>query len=165
MSVKTVLQVDIKATEARADDLGNAEKIHAFVKSLTMATGTSASQSDKVWSDRRSLAATTEELDLAAGLTGALGDSLTFAKVTLIAIHNRNTTAGEVLTLGGAAANGFETMFGAAGDKIKIGPNGWLILFSPVDGFAVTADTADLLKLDAGAATISYDIIIVGRSA
>lgn len=52
-----------------------------------------------------------------------------------------------------------------ATDIVHVGPGGILILTSPVDGYAVTAATGDILKIDSGAATINYTIVIWGRSA
>lgn len=165
MALRTVLELNIKAHEKRSDDLGEAAKLHEFVKSLTMATGTGANQSDVVFSDRRTLAATSEDFDLVGALTGALGGTVSLAEVTLIAIHNTSSTAADVLSIGGAAATQFAAPFDAADNEIKVGPGGLFLLTNPIDGFACAAGTTDLLKIDAGAKTITFDIIVIGRSA
>ncbi len=79
-------------------------------------------------------------------------------------IKNLSTT--QTLTIGGAAANAWAAWFGAANDVVKIGPGGWLAFGEPV-GFAVTADTGDLLKIANGAAgdPADYIIAIIGTSA
>lgn len=128
--------------------------------------GTTANKADLVWSAKgRSLAATTENIDLAGGLTDEFGNTITFAEITAIYIHNKNTTAGETLTIGGAGANTF-LLFADATDKFVIDPDGKFFFDSPsAAAKAVTAGTGDILLIDAGAATITYDIVIVGRSA
>jgi hypothetical protein len=140
--------------------------VHALTHVLDMVTGTGASQSDLVWSDTRSLVATSESIDLAGTLTSQLtGATVTFAEVTAIIIRNNATTTAYKLLVGGAAANQFINWVAAANDIVHIGPGGIFVLTSPVDGFAVTAGTGDILKIDSGAVTISYSIVVIGRSA
>lgn len=147
--------------------IGLPKQDHRWEMLLSMLSGTSNSQSDVVWSDTRTLAATSEDLDLAGSLPAPLDPSgtVTFAEVTLIAIRNKSTTSTEILSVGGAAANQFINWVGDATDIVKIGANGVLLWTAPVDGAAVTAGTGDKLKIDSGADTITYDILIVGRSA
>ena len=111
------------------------------------------------------MAATVENLDLAGGLTDAFGVTLTFAKIKAIAIHNLSVTPGEVLKIGGHASAAFP-LFDNATDIYPLGPNGIFFIWEPsLAGKVVTATTADLLKIDSGAATIQYDIVIIGTSA
>ncbi|MCI0351567.1 MAG: hypothetical protein L0Z53_19260 [Acidobacteriales bacterium] len=131
----------------------------------SLASGTGLDQCDLKFHDRRTLSATTEELDLAGSLTDAFGQTITFAKVKGILIHNRNTTAGQTLIIGGAAANAFP-LFTDVTDKYTLGPDGKFLAWEPsLAGKAVTAGTGDKLKLDAGANTVTYDIVIFGTSA
>lgn len=132
----------------------------------TLSDGTGAiDTADLVWSDRRSLASTTENLDLAGSLTDSFGATITFARIKMIAIHNRNTSVGHTLTVGGAASNAFP-LFADTTDKYAIGPDGVFLIWEPsAAAKAVTASTGDILKIDAGSNTISYDIIIIGSSA
>lgn len=132
--------------------------------SLTNGTG-AVDTADIVWSDTRTLAATTENLDLAGSLTNAFGATITFARIKGIIIHNKNSSVGAVLTVGGAASNAFP-LFSDTSDKYPIGPDGVFLVWEPsAAAKAVTASTGDILKMDSGAATITYDIIIVGSSA
>jgi len=48
---------------------------------------------------------------------------------------------------------------------VNVGPDGYLLVWSPIDGYAVTATSADILQIDPGANTIAYDIVIIGTSA
>lgn len=155
----------INVTDAKAA-VGSGQAVDNFAATARTAftIGTGSGAVDVMWRDQRQLVGTSEDLDLAGVLTNQFGAVATFAKVRGIYIRNTETGAGKTLSVGGAAANQFLTPFGAADDKVKIGPGGVLMLTSPVDGFAVTAGTGDKLKIDAGAQTITYEICIVGTS-
>lgn len=138
-----------------------------FSDTQQYADGTALDQADIIWIDKdRILNATTEEIDLSGSLSDVWGDGVVFAKVNGLYIHNKQTTAGETLKVGGAAANAF-LLFDDATDIYTIGPDGTLFISEPsLAGKAVTAGTGDLLKLDAGAtANLTFDIVIWGRSA
>lgn len=140
----------------------------AVVKSFAMAfsSGTGSNAIDVWFSDDRSLAAASEGLDLSGTLTNAFGSTVSQVEVRFLLIYNSSTT--DVLLVGGAAANqAYAGLFAATNDIITIGPSGFLLWYSPLDGkgLTVAAGTADQLKIDAGAATISYSIYIGGVSA
>lgn len=137
---------------------------HLWEMLLSMATGTSNSQSDKVWSDTRTLASTSEDLDLAGSLLDIEGNAITFAEVTLMAFYNTNTTSGNLLKIGGASSNQFINWVANSTDIVNVGANGILIVSAPVGGWAVTAGTGDKLKIDSPSATVTYNVLIVGRS-
>jgi len=128
------------------------------------ADGTASDQCDVVWQDQRTLNATSEDLDMAGSLTDSRGNTVTFADVKVIAIENTNTTAGQDLTFGPATANGVSTIFGATTESITIRAGGTLVLDAPKDGYAITTGTADLVEIDAGANTVTYNIILMGTS-
>ena len=134
-----------------------------FTYSKPYTDGSAIDQCSQVWIDKaRNLNATTEEIDVAAALTDAYGSVVSFAKIKVIYIKNLNTVAGETLKVGGAAANAF-LLFDDATDIYTIGPDGVFFISEPsVAAKTVTAATGDLLKLDAGAANINYDILIAG---
>jgi hypothetical protein len=164
MALTGSLQSVVSATETKASGLIPSASASLRVdKTVSLENGTGANQADVLWQDQRTLTATSEELDLAGILAGIYGPTLTFAKVKGLYIENTNIATGAVLTVGGAAANAFVNWVGDVTDKIKIGPGGHLQLASPVDGYAVGA--GDKLKIDAGAATIIYKIVILGTSA
>lgn len=130
--------------------------------------GTGAGQANRVFADRRQLAASANEsLDLAGGLTDALGATITLAKVRALLIEadagNTNT-----LVVGGAAANAFASLFGDATDKIVVRPGGLVLIVAPdATGYAVTAGTGDLLQVaNGGAGTpVTFDITVIGATA
>jgi hypothetical protein len=126
--------------------------------------GTGSGQADLIFRDQRTLTTgANEELDLAGGLDDPFGVALTFATVKAILIENLSTT--QTLTIGGSASNQFINWVGDATDVIKIPPGGFFALTAPAAGYAVTADTGDLLKVtnSAGASCV-YNIIILGTS-
>ena len=169
VSLRTTLEV--KATETGSGALGIPVKVHVFnhegaagANFRVFATGTGSNQQDLVHSDTISLAGATTGLDVAGGLTDAFGTAITMVEVTSITIVNNSTTTTEVVTIG-AATNPLLNWIAASGDGVVIGPGGVFHISSPIDGFAVTAGTGDILTLDPGADTISVDYIICGRSA
>ena len=165
MSLATTLNLTIQGDHKKTMEIVPSIRDN-LNKSYTdsMATGTATDQSDVLWHDQRSLAATSETIDLAGTLTNAFGETVTIADLRCLVIKNNNTTAGHDLTIGGAAASAVSSIFGSTTDTITVQADGALLLWAPKDGYAVTSATADLIKIDAGAATVSYDIIMIGTS-
>jgi len=164
-TLATKINIVLSAAYEDTDDIDPRLGSLAFAIADSLADGTADNQADLFFADRRTLTATSEDLDLAGSLTDAKGNTLTFVEIVAILIHNRSTTATEKLAVGGAAANQFINWVANSSDIVNIGPDGILLLWSPVDGYGVTAGTGDLLKIDAGSDTIIYDILLVGRSA
>lgn len=177
MAVSTRVQILLRAFESQVRDLGTASMPHlmeyptpAVNSGLSdFASGTGDYQFDRVWSDERTLTSTSETLDLSGSLTSQLdGSTVSFVEVGGILIYNSAATAAAVLTVGGAASNqAYAGLFGASADKIKVGALGMLMWIAPMDGggLTVTNSTADQLKIDSGSSTITYKIVILGRSA
>lgn len=164
-TLTSALKLILTHTYQNGLDLSNPVDDLRIDLSATMANGTSTNQADMVWHDRRTLVATSENIDLAGSLTSVFGATLTFATCKALLINNRTTTAGATLTVGGAAANAFSAIFADATDKLIIQPGGCALFFAPRTGYTVTAATGDILKIDAGAATVEYDIYILGTTA
>lgn len=146
-------------------DLSNPVDAARIDLSADLADGNAAGQANQVWHDRRTLIAASELINLsgtgANAKTNAFGETVAFTTVKGLVIHNRTITAGANLIVGNASA-AFVTPFNAASSRVNVYPGGLLMLFAPNTGYAVTGTTADDLKLDAGAATIEYDIYIIG---
>ena len=159
------LDLTLRGTYANVLDLLTASANFSVGKSDEMSNGTGAvDTSDLLFTDTRTLATTSESLDLAGGLTDSFGNALTFARVKCLLIHNKSTTVGQTVTIGGAASNQF-LLFADATDKYVLGPNGIFLFWEPsAAGKVVTASTGDLLKIETSA-SISYDIVIIGSSA
>ena len=130
---------------------------------LTLTHGTAAGMANQTYHAQRTLAGSAnEELDLAGVLTDVFGNTITFTKVKALFIQNTHAT--NVLIVGGAASNGFATLFADATDKINIRPGGFLLLgATDATAYAVTAGTGDKLKLENSAAgSLVYNIVIIG---
>lgn len=135
--------------------------------SLTMATGIATGLADLLYAGTRTLAlSTSEDLDLAGGLTDVFGATLTFVKIKMIYISAAAANTNTVV-VGGAASNQFVGPFGASTHTIAIQPGATMKFIHPLTGWAVTAGTGDLLKvLNGGAGTsVTYDLVICGTSA
>lgn len=149
-----------------AADLGNPKQSLNVNAILDLVTGTGAGEADLVFADTRTLtASSTENLDLAGGLTDSFGAAITFAEIVAIVVKPAAANANNVL-VGGAASNGFTTPFGDATDVVKVAPGGVFVLTNDA-GYAVTASTGDILKIANGGSgsAVTYDIILIGRSA
>jgi hypothetical protein len=158
----TLLHTKIASVLSAALALSTAQSSLAYEQNDVLNSGTGANQASEVFHDSRTLlSGANEVLDLNGVLSDALGVIVSFTKVKILLIRNKGTT---VLTVGGAATNGFISPFGTATDTVKVQPGGMLVLFAPdVNGYGVTAATADQLKIaNAAGASCTYDIVIVG---
>jgi hypothetical protein len=168
MTLQSKLTIAAAAALTASLDLGVARAPLDFKHVLDLADGTGAAQADLLWHDQRTLAASgSESLDLAGGsLTDALGTALTFARVKglIVAAAAGNTT--EVL-VGGAATNAWASWVDAADNEVVVRPGGVVALLAPGTGYAVTADTGDLLQIanSSSGTSVTYDIVIIGASA
>jgi hypothetical protein len=164
-----MLAVSAYAELTSALDLGTGSAKQSLSRSMSLGNGTAAGKADKVFSDRRTLAASaTEDLDLAGVLLDAFGAAITFARVKglLIAAAAGNTNN---VVIGAAASNPWSTLLSATG-TVVLRPGAFLAVGTGVadaTGYAVTAGTGDLLKIaNSGAGTsVTYDIHIIGASA
>ena len=167
-AVSGVAKIEVTATQQDTLDLGttsfplNDEAAELF----TFANGILANQINEMFSDQRTLAdGVSEEIDLSGSLTNALGTSIVFNAVKVLQIIIKSGVAN--LKVGGAAANGWVTMFDDPTDKLIVrGGGGGFLIFAPdVIGYDVTAATADLLKIEhdgSDSADIVYNIYIGG---
>ncbi len=158
------LKFDTKLVKT-ANDAIIADDPYLVDWTLTLTNGTGANQASQQWHDRRTiLASSNDDLDLAGVLTNAFGVTLTFTKIKAIGIKANAANANDVV-VGNAAANGVSTIFGATTHTLKIKPGGIMILTAPdVNGYGITAATADILRIANGGAgsSVTYDIVIVG---
>lgn len=159
----------IHVRHSGSPDFGTSTYIHEGTELLAdqLLTGTGDGQADVVFVDQRTISASSsEELDLAGSLTDPLGGSAVFAEVAAIEVRAAAGNTNNVV-VGGAASNAFVGPFGAADNTIAVPPGGVLVLYHPGGGWAVTAGTGDLLQVanSGSGSTVTYDIVIVGRSA
>jgi hypothetical protein len=169
LTARLSVKVDAKFTQVTA----LAETVDPVLKEYTaiLASGTGAGQADKFWRAQRTLAASAnEDLDLnGATFEDAFGTALAFVKVKGLLVAAAAGNTNNVL-VGGAAANGFVSWVGAATDKVVLRPGAFFMLCAgqaDATGYAVTAATADLLRVanSAGGTSVTYDVYVVGTSA
>lgn len=167
MALTSSIKATISATESSALDLGSRSFPVNVARAITLATGTGNGQSDVIFSDQRTLTASaTENLDLAASLTGAFGNTLTFARLKAILVYaaTGNTNNVNVIREG---TNGVP-FFLALADGVAVRPGGvFLLACSDATGYVVTAGTGDLITFtNSGAGTsVTYDVVLIGASA
>lgn len=164
MALSTTISLSVKALLSGATDLAQTVSPHILNFATSWASGVGASQSDIVWGDERTIAASgTDDLDLSGSLVGALG-TVVFARVKLLVVIASAGNTNNVV-VGGAASAQFVGPFGAAAHTIAVPPGGPFLIGNPsAAGWAVTATTADLLRIaNGGAGTgVTYKILIIG---
>jgi hypothetical protein len=146
-------------------DLVTPQALQQFVYDLTLTSGVGLNQANVIWSDRRTVnASTTDSLDMAGSLTDALGQAFTPARVKAIGLKLPSNAAQNV-ALTRPASNGVPFLT-AAGDSIPVAPGGLALLVWPTAaGIVVTASTGDLIDVVNGAGSaVTYDIVIIGGS-
>lgn len=158
------LKITASGTLAKDTDLASLTQVLNYSQTYTLANGTSADQANMMWADTRTLtASSSENLDVYGGLTNAFGDTISFTRLKGIIIFAAATNTNNVL-LGGDSAS-VASIFSNINDIAIIRPGGFLALCSPdATGYAVTATTADILKVanSAGTTSVTYDIILIG---
>lgn len=163
----TRLMLELTANLSAALELSAVSAPLNYRKQIALDNGTGAGKADKIFHDRRTIAASSSEsLDLAGSLTDPLGSTITFARVKGLLIAAASSNSNNVV-VGGAAENGFDTWVGDASDEVVIRPGGLLALFATdATAYAVTASTGDLLQIaNSGSGTsVTYDIVIIGAS-
>ena len=145
----------------------------SYTKSLT--SGTSASQADRFYAISSTLAGgATSNVDLAGSLVDVFGNTITFARIKVIYVELTADTTSTGLSVGGhataALANWITSTDSLANDApaVKIRNGGcFLLACTDATGYAVTATTADILKLTNldGTNTATYKLALVGASA
>lgn len=169
MGMSSALSLAATVTQTKALDLTTTTDPLQFRRAVSLTDGTAAGQANKVFHDRRTLAASaTEDLDLSGVLLDAYGAAITFARVKGLFISAAAGNTNNVI-VGNATSNGWATLLSATG-TVTLRPGASFAAIAGVadgTGYAVTAGTGDLLKVanSAGSTSVEYDIVIVGASA
>lgn len=143
-------------------------------QAIAFSFGTGTGQCDQVWSDQRSLApSASERLDISndnqgthVALTNPFGDVVDFTKIAGIFI--RNTSSAASISVGGDSTYDLTTLFGANGDKVNIGPGGYMLISQGNSGstyYAVAGSEVLQINNNDGTYTANYEITIWGVSA
>lgn len=165
-SLRTQVQLLVKADLTDTVGLSEVSAPVVLQQLLNLTNGVGAGQADMVWTDQRTLtASSTEDLDLAGGgLTDAFGTAFEPAKVRLIVVTAAGANTNDVVLFGDAASVPF---LSTAATTVSVPPGGFIVLATPnLAGVAVTPTTADIVQVaNGGAGTgVDYDIVIIGTS-
>lgn len=165
--LSTTLQFTLSGSWVDSQDLSTVTDAIALNLDDQFSDGTGLDQADIMWHDERTLAATSETLDVTALTRTILGSTNTvnFARIKGLVIRNTTTTAGSKLTVGAAASNAWTGWTSVAASTLYVDPNGILFLWAPSATSWVTSGSSKNIKIDAGANTIVYRIVIIGASA
>lgn len=163
----TTLTAYINAALSNPIDLVTGAAPLEYTKKMTWTNGTTADKADLVFSDTRTVtASSTDPLDLAGSLASVYGATLTFVelKALLVVASTANTNN---VRVNRPASNGVP-LFLAASDGIDVPPGGLFFWACPADGkVTVTASTGDILNFDnsSSGTSVTYDVVIIGASA
>lgn len=164
-TLTATLKATLTAVYQGSPDVGTLKQEIAYSAAASLSNGTGANQANAPWADTRTLSASSSEnLDLAGGLTDAFGTALTFTKIKAVIIEADDANVNDVV-VGGAASNAWLAPFGDATDTIKVKPGGFIMLVAPdANGLAVTAGTGDILKVANGGSgtSVTYTVTLVG---
>jgi hypothetical protein len=169
MPLASSLSIAATAEQTSALDLVTGTAPLRVRHAVSLVNGTGAGAADRLYSDRRTLAASaTEDLDLAGVLTDAFGASITFARIKGLIISASAANTNNVI-IGNATSNAWAALLGATG-TVTLRPGACLgVMAGPADvtGYAVTAGTGDVLKVanSAGGSSVTYDVVLIGASA
>lgn len=158
--------LEVSGNYTSALDLVSATAPLSYKKSADLASGVAANQADRIFSDTRTLtASSTEDLDVSGGaLTDAFGATYTIAKLKMLIVCASSANTNNVVIFGDANS---VPVLNTAATTHAIKPGGCAIFFDPsLGGFTVTATTGDIIQVaNSGAGTsVVYDVVIVGTS-
>ena len=165
MALQTSIAVTVIGKQTETRDLVNPAATLERVVTQALSSGAGLNQADRMFSDIRTIGATTnDDLDLAGSLTDAFGVTVTFARLKMIFVQNPATNTGNVEI--GGATNPMVGYVGDATDKILIPPGGFALLVAPTaTGWAVTATTGDILRIrNAGSTSQDIPVILIGAA-
>ncbi len=163
-TLTTNLKVSCTGTLSNPLDIGNRDYTYNYSKTYSFTNGTGADMANQVFTDTRTIAAsTTEDLDLAGGLTNAMGTTLTFTKIKAIIISAAAANTNNVLV--GGDANAMINFVGNSSDIIVVRPGGtFCVIANDSTAYAVTGATGDILQIanSSSGSGVTYDIVIIG---
>lgn len=154
----------VAATLSDSLDIGSVTYPANYTYNMLLTDGTGANQAKQIWTDTRTLtASSTENLDLSGTLVNALGVTLVFTKIKAVIVVADSGNTNNV-NVGGAASNTM-LLFGDPTDIVPVRPGGMFALTAPDStAYAVTAATGDILKVanSSSGTSVTYTIIVIG---
>lgn len=162
MALTTNLDLKISGAKTLSADIGTNKYTFSHTYSKSMSNGVGANQANMVFTDVRSTSGN-DDLDLYGGLTSTHNETINFTNVKTIMIESSASNTTNIL-IGGHDTAPCSSMFSDATDQLVLKPGGvFLLSVSPnADGYAVTATTADILRIAAASGTVEYSVIIIG---
>lgn len=162
------LQVIFKATQLGDNDFGNQRFDPLLMKTLDFTHGTGAAQFDRLFMDKRQIAASSnDDLDLNAALSDAYGAAIAAAEIVGIVLYAAAANTNNVVIGGHDTAP--VPLFADTSDKVSVKPGGIFTLFAPnAAGLCtVTATTADILRIanSSSGSVVNYELALALRSA
>ncbi len=167
-SLSASMSLVVKATyEAKAAGADMSVPTHTIVKSVTdtLANGEGSGQAEVVFFDTITPGVGGLTIDIFGAITDPFNTTLSIDLIKGLLIHNRSTTTGQYVDVGGAAAgNTFAYLTGDT-DSVRVHPEGVLFIWSPQatpDCAIAVADGFDEILFTAGAGTPTVDVMILG---
>lgn len=162
--LSSLINIRAQFLEAISQDLGAKNQNVDKSKVIHLVDGTGLGQASKIWADSGSqVQSVNTDLDLnGSALTGAFG-TVSFTKIKGILVFAGDSNPGNLVI--GNVTNGIVAPFGAATHSMAVAPGGVFMNVNPqAAGFALTASSADLLRIASAATTgtYTYDIVIIG---
>lgn len=160
-----LVQLAANYSPATAFDFGSPTSTIPYGAQYSLTDGAGANQANRVFTDQRTVAASAnDDLDLAGSLTDVFGATLTFARIKGMLIRSSPSNTQNFAVGGGT--NPFATWAGGTAPTITVRPGGVFVLVAPdATGYAVTAGTADILRIANGAGNpVTYDVVLIGAS-
>lgn len=167
-SLSSTIRISVVADLQNVLDLVTATSPMASNTTYTFTNGTGANKVQKIFSDTRTLtASSSEDIDLSGVLTDPLGATISMTKMKALVVKAAAANTNNV-NLGGIPSNSFPMLgvFNDSSDIVSIKPGGMFAYISPdANGVAVTAGSADTFKLanSSGSTSVTYDIIVIGE--
>jgi hypothetical protein len=167
MPLITQIALSIASTLTGSADFATPTAQVSKPYALKFDNGVGADQADKLIHKQRIITASAnDDLDLAGVLTDAFGVVVTLVKVKAVIIFAAIANANTVI-IGNHPTAAFVGWFGAAAHTVTLGPGDiFACTRRGVAGLAVTAGTADMLRLTngAGGTSVTVDVFVLGTA-
>lgn len=163
MALTGSIRASVNLLETLTGDLETASAQLNTAFGWDVANGTGANQGNLQWSDTRPVGSgATDIIDVSGTLTGLTGAKV-FVKLKAILVYAAAANTVNITVVQPAAG---VPIFGTATDSIVLKPGGVFMVIDPsAAGMPVTPTSFDLIHVIAGAAAVSYTIVLVGTNA
>lgn len=147
-------------------DIGQANYSFNESFSVSFANGAGLNQVQQIWTDLRTVAASSNDDINLTSLTNGFGAAIVFTSIKAIMIKAALANVNDLLI--GDAATPFASFFGDPEDIIVVKPGGMILLSNPsAAGYPVTASTNHLLRVanSSSGSSVDYEIFLYGATA